>query len=460
MNQIERARLHLIGLFIGSIVLASCGDTAPQVPTTFNKVGDNQTATVGKPVAIPPSVSVLDATGKGIANIAVTFALASGNGTLTGGAAVTNSSGIATAGVWTMGTIAGTNTLTAAAVGVPGSPVVFSAIAVAGAATTLTKVGGDPVRPPAGGNVDSIVVRATDQFGNVVAGVSVSFAVTAGGGSVTPATVTTGANGQAAARWIIGATAGAVNSATATAAGVATPVTFTTTSGLAVNAVQFAARIFIVDSLATITPGVTALDAQGNALAGAGISLVARSTTTVGTSGATVTGARPGQTFLVATSLDNPNAKDSALVIVANVAGPVIRSAVPRFDLKTDTTFTVPIIIDMRASNEKAAAATLQITWDPALLIYVADSAGATVPSGKLVVNKSAVLTGSITMAFADATGFAAAVEMIKLTFKAAATAGRIGSLTITASDLSGAGPTLTNLLPRTVTSFYPFRTR
>ena len=151
MNQIERARLGLAGFLVaGSLALASCGgDTKPQVPTTFNKIGDNQTATVGKAVANSPSVSVLDADGRGIPNVAVTFALASGGGTLAGTSAVTNSSGIATAGSWTLGNIAGTNTITAAAVNVPGSPVTFTAIALAGPATTLAKVTADPVRPQA-----------------------------------------------------------------------------------------------------------------------------------------------------------------------------------------------------------------------------------------------------------------------------------------------------------------------
>src|SRR5439155_8650240 len=136
---------------------------------------------------------------KGIAGITVTFALATGGGSITGATATTNGNGVATLGSWVLGTTAGLNTITAAAVNVPGSPATFSATAVAGPATTITKVSADPVSPAAGSNIDSIMVKITDQFGNTVSGTTVAFAVTSGGGSVSPATATTGATGLAAA---------------------------------------------------------------------------------------------------------------------------------------------------------------------------------------------------------------------------------------------------------------------
>ncbi|MGH7517851.1 MAG: Ig-like domain-containing protein, partial [Gemmatimonadales bacterium] len=82
--------------------------------------------------------------------------------------------------------------------------VVFSASASPGSAAALVLVSGDDQSAPAGSALpDSLVVRATDQFGNPVAGVSVAWGVT-GGGSVSAALVTTGANGRAAVRRILG----------------------------------------------------------------------------------------------------------------------------------------------------------------------------------------------------------------------------------------------------------------
>jgi hypothetical protein len=237
-------------------------------------------------------------------------------------------------------------------------------------------------------------------------------------------------------------------------------VTFSTTTAAgtssAVSAVRMSAKMFVVDSLATITPGVTAVDAQGNAVAGAAITLVARSATTVTISGATVTGAHAGQTFLVAASTDNPNAMDSALVVVANIGAPVVTAAVPRFDLKTDTVFTVSVIVDMRTGTEKLGAATLQVIWDPTVLIFQSDAQGSSNVTSTL--NTTSTATGLYTMTMADVTGFSGAVEMRKLTFKAASTVGKNGALSVTVLDLSGVA--LTNFLARTVSPFFPIKTR
>lgn len=93
--------------------------------------------------------------------------------------------------------------------------------------TTLSKIGADPVSVPIGASFsDSIRVLVTDASNHPKSRVSVGFAVTAGGGNVTPAVVTTDAEGKAAAKFITGTTAGA-NVATATVVGL-TPVTFST----------------------------------------------------------------------------------------------------------------------------------------------------------------------------------------------------------------------------------------
>ena len=73
----------------------------------------------------------------------------------------------------------------------------------------------------------------TDANDNPVADVGVSFTVASGGGSVTGESVQTDANGIATVgSWTLGATAGE-NSLSATAAGLAEPVTFTATGNTA-----------------------------------------------------------------------------------------------------------------------------------------------------------------------------------------------------------------------------------
>lgn len=81
--------------------------------------------------------------------------------------------------------------------------------------------GGDQLGNPGIPLADSVQVRVRDAFANVIAAAPVSFAVTAGGGTLGAATATTDANGLAAVRWTMGAPFGdATLSATAGSASI------------------------------------------------------------------------------------------------------------------------------------------------------------------------------------------------------------------------------------------------
>jgi alpha-tubulin suppressor-like RCC1 family protein len=79
--------------------------------------GAGQSADVGMPVSVPPTVRITDASGNPVAGITVTFAVTGGGGSITGPTAVTDASGLATVGSWVLGSTAGLNTLTATAPG-------------------------------------------------------------------------------------------------------------------------------------------------------------------------------------------------------------------------------------------------------------------------------------------------------------------------------------------------------
>ena len=76
----------------------------PAVPRWSLNAGDGQTAVAGSTVALDPSVKVTDAGGNPVSGVVVTFAVASGGGSVTGASATTNASGIATVGSWRLGT--------------------------------------------------------------------------------------------------------------------------------------------------------------------------------------------------------------------------------------------------------------------------------------------------------------------------------------------------------------------
>ncbi|HEV7591282.1 MAG TPA: cadherin-like domain-containing protein [Longimicrobium sp.] len=107
--------------------------------------GDGQSATAGLAVAVAPAVTVTDANANPVAGVSVTFAVASGGGSVTGSPAVTNASGVATVGSWTLGNTAGANTLDASATGL--TTVTFTATGTPGAVDHFV------VEAAAGGNI-------------------------------------------------------------------------------------------------------------------------------------------------------------------------------------------------------------------------------------------------------------------------------------------------------------------
>ncbi|MFL5403947.1 MAG: Ig-like domain-containing protein [Gemmatimonadales bacterium] len=95
----------------------------------------------------------------------------------------------------------------------------------AGVPTALVSVSGDgQAAPVSTALAQDFVVRVDDNAGNPVAGVTVTWAVTAGGGSIAPASDPTDASGLSQARLTVGSAAG-TNTATATVAGLGS-VTF------------------------------------------------------------------------------------------------------------------------------------------------------------------------------------------------------------------------------------------
>jgi hypothetical protein len=226
-----RTRLATAILAVATIVSGCQDGGGPNIgpPASVSiQAGNNQTATAGTAVATAPSVIVRDADGDAVPGVSVTFAVASGGGSVSGATATTGANGVATVGGWTLGTAAGTNTLTATAAGVS-QQATFTATGTADVPANVTAQSGTPAQAPVGSAVTTRPsVRVTDQYGNPVPNATVTFGVTSGGGTATQTTVTTGQDGIATVgSWTLGTTAGA-NTMTATVTGL-TPVTFTVT---------------------------------------------------------------------------------------------------------------------------------------------------------------------------------------------------------------------------------------
>lgn len=434
----------------GSVVLDSTATvtvTAGLAANVVSVAGDAQTATVNTPVASAPRVRVTDAFGSNVAGASVTFAVTGGGGSVGVPVTVTtDADGFAAAASWTLGTTAGAHSLSAtvAGSGIAGNPVVFTATATAGAASTArsgmgaapptiaasngsvsssitvrlrdafgnavsgaavtlaaTGAGVTLVQPGASdaqgvatgslsatatgsktvqailsglGPIDSTAtvavtagaaatqvivsgtaqtapvngtvataprVRVDDAFGAPVPGVSVTFAVTGGGGSViAPATAVTGADGEAApGGWILGPGAGA-NTLTATAAASLTnnPATFTATATVGAPS---AARSGVNIAPATIAQSggtsvtdvsVTVRDANGSTVMGASVTLAATGNGNIITQPAATTDALGRATGRVASTVAGTkliSATVGGTTLVDSVATLVVTSVAP-----------------------------------------------------------------------------------------------------------------------------------
>jgi len=261
--------------------------------------GNNQVAPAGFVLTDSIVVRLVDGNGNGVPGRVTTFAVASGGGSVLPTGVTTDANGYAFT-KWTLGPTAGPNTVTASAAGFS---VLFSAT---GTAATPTKMLANSVLSQSGTAGLPVTakpsVKITDQNNNVVQGVTVTFRVTGGGGSVPDSTVTTDLNGIATVGdWILGGVAGA-NSLEASAkkadgtALTGSPVTFTANAGVGIAAkLAFSQQPINAVAGAAISPAVTVLvqDANGN---------------TVTTSNAAVTvalGANPGSGVLNGTLTQN-----------------------------------------------------------------------------------------------------------------------------------------------------------
>ena len=224
----------------------------------------------GGPVPWNIRVRVTDANGIAVAGVPVTFT-ATGGGTATE-QAVTSATGVAFA-VWRLGPAVGPQTLHANAAGLAGSPVVFTANAVAP---------GPPASFP-------IITRRTlpvgtrfefqfplpggylrDAAGYAVAGASVRFSrINASGSTIVPtlpATVTTDADGGAfLSSWVIDTIAG-IDSLRIDVTGIAQPEYFVLTRDpLQVSTLEFSQQPLGGSAGAPMAPvRVTARDRYGN----------------------------------------------------------------------------------------------------------------------------------------------------------------------------------------------------
>lgn len=204
------------GLFIGTILVAGCNDstepsTKPSTePTRVLRIvattDTSLTAAVATDVTPTPTVRVTDQSGRPAAGVPVLFKVTGGGVTTT--SARTAADGVASVGTWTLGTRAGTSTVTAHADGLP--DVVFTATATPRPAAQIKLVSGNYQKALVTAPLTSALqVRVADVFDNAVSGAPVTFTVISGDGTIDGSAVVTDSLGIATSRtWTLGSVQG------------------------------------------------------------------------------------------------------------------------------------------------------------------------------------------------------------------------------------------------------------
>jgi hypothetical protein len=221
-----RMRLRFICALVLSVAAACSADstTSPANSST----GDGSTSSNGVNIAVDSAFADRDAVvgtsiparvrvtlnGVAVAGLTVTWTPAARSGTVAATTSNTDTTGYASM-TWIVGDSVGTQTLTASIVGASAN---LLARASAGPATTLTKVTADSSAVVAGASL-LLTVRTTDKFGNVVAGVPVTWSSSGGVLSVT--STTTGSTGQAEVAFTTPSASG-MSTVTASVAGFGT----------------------------------------------------------------------------------------------------------------------------------------------------------------------------------------------------------------------------------------------
>ena len=165
--------------------------------------GRDQSGIVGETLEDSLTVRVVDRFGNAVPAVVIAWE-ATGGGSLSSTTSTTGPDG-QTRVAFRLGPTVGEQTVVASVAGLHGSPVIFPALAVHSAAASILAVSGDGQTGEIGKELGSpLTVKVTDASGNPIEGLSVSWSVAPGSGSVNSLTSKTDVEGVAAVVWRLG----------------------------------------------------------------------------------------------------------------------------------------------------------------------------------------------------------------------------------------------------------------
>ncbi len=363
--------------------------------------GANQTGTAGRPLPQPLAIRVLSLDGLGTPGVRVRFR-ALGGGRVRDSLVTTDGDGIALT-VADLGPVATLQSFEATATGF--TPLFFTTIAEPGPPSRIEAFAGN-------GQVDSVgralstslIARVTDFVGNPVAGVTVSWSVVSGGGTIARFSNVTNPNGFVFADLVLGPAPGP-NVVRATVALPALAVDFTATAVAASPAAIVAvAGMNQADTAgAVLSPfAVAVADAFGNPVRGAQVrwSEVQGGGTLSPAASLTDEQGRASTSYRLPFLAGNVN-------VVAEVPGPQAVSVLFQATVRP----AAPTRIAIASGNGQTAPASAQLA---PLAVLVQDQYGNPVPGAQVawqVVSGGGTVSAGATLA--DAAGVARVVHTL-----------------------------------------------
>jgi hypothetical protein len=353
--------------------------------------GGGQTGPAGAALA-PITMIVTDASGNAKSGVLVTFAVATGGGSVSPASATTNASGLAST-TWTLGATAGVQTMTASSAGLTGSPYTISATA-SGAVNHWVITTQPAAATVAGVAMSSVVATLKDAANVTVASYNGTASIAIGanpGTSTLSGTATVGAvNGVATFSGL------SLNKIGTGYTLVASGVSATTATTTTFNITAAAAAILSIQSgnLQTGTPStllalpLVALvtDALGNpvngtsvtfaiATGGGSLGTASGATNAAGTRSSTWTlGAAAGSQTVTITST---GLSGSPLTATANLGGGPVASSVVAPRTFTITALGATTTIVAQARDAATNPVTGSFTWvSRAAAVATVNSAG------------------------------------------------------------------------------------
>jgi hypothetical protein len=366
----SRSMRHTLRPLLLLALLGACdspSSSVPGAPARMDVVSGDlpPNAVAGQELAAPLVVRVLDDDGDPVPGYLVNFVVTAGEGRVFAGASQTNAQGEARER-WTMGTVAGdTQVVEVRAVdATTGQGRVFATFRAVAGPAAATHLSLEPLQTSDGTVGEElpelVTLYVSDAYGNRVPGAAVTWAAVQGGGTLTPVSPVTDAQGTARARWRLGTTVGP-QVGQASVAGQP-PVTFTAraTVGPAAQVEILTPPLSFASLGQQLGITVASKDRFGNPVSGAPVSLVSLNSAVVSlVSPATAVAQANGSTKIVAVL----QANGAADTVDATVQQVVTRLVVSPAPVNVGPGGTATVTAAGRDARDNPAPLASPVTW-------------------------------------------------------------------------------------------------